>query len=921
MNCCGAANYRLQRAGLSLSWRVCKKREGGRTHQDGETVNIEPQSASMHTRSPRPSAAGHPRVTPWGRVLSLVSLLAIAGLNSSCATMWNPFHTAMQAADHFIPTPPNPIDVLTQHNNPARTGADLVETQLRPEKLEGGEFQRLFDWKVDGQIYGQPLFVAGLQKDGRTLNVVLVTTTHNSVYAFEAPATGSIKMPNRDPLWQVNHKVLGAPQPFYLFGGPGGWLGFNIYPEVGIIATPVVDLSQGLVFVTAKSGSCALLFLFCTPRNRLFALDLATGALKGSTDIEDSYRKVSPGGPPFDAVHQLQRAGLALGADVPHSTGHHVYLTFASHQDAQPYHGFILDFWAVRGSQPVLKHVFCTTCGQPQDVTCKEDTCEGGIWQAGGAPVQDPDGNLYVMSGNGSTALMAQDLATSFIKLDPSLSVVGSWTPPNFHCLNMTDSDLGSAGPVLLSDQGVLIGGGKEGLLYALPVASLQGQILGPGQPLPLDVRNRDVCDYQDADGGQMGGPPWTIQAALHWDDSAFMDVLKLIGKSGLGLGYHHIHGAPVVWTVRDAHAGVRRLVYVSPERDVLRAFEFDQGFVHGAKHGEPPKADAQSRCPNALRGMPGGFLSLSANGPDPSSGILWAAMPRRDQDALARTVPGVLRAYWAYPDENGKLTEIWNSDDGPHPPSDTDCDYVMDSQGDELGNFAKDVPPTIADGKVYMATFSNRLVVYGLKPRLRPALLVAEGGTGEAFGATLSPAAPLPMRVEPGGRAKISITATNTGQQTWRITDGIRLDSQTIPDFDQSVVSGERALTLQHDVPPQGTYTFNFELRLPTEEGPARYVWRLKRADALAEQPGGDWFGQASVPWRFSVLRASCEDLRQRALSLTDQVTSEYEASRTSGSPAVSEQTAKAVRQLKSEAAQRHCSLRPNVMVMPNIG
>jgi hypothetical protein len=38
-----------------------------------------------------------------------------------------------------------------------------------------------------------------------------------------------------------------------------------------------------------------------------------------------------------------------------------------------------------------------------------------------------------------------------------------------------------------------------------------------------------------------------------------------------------------------------------------------------------------------------------------------------------------------------------------------------MNPGRDRLGTFAKFVPPTVANGRVYMATFSNRIAVYGL--------------------------------------------------------------------------------------------------------------------------------------------------------------------------------------------------------------
>ena len=91
-------------------------------------------------------------------------------------------------------------------------------------------------------------------------------------------------------------------------------------------------------------------------------------------------------------------------------------------------------------------------------------------------------------------------------------------------------------------------------------------------------------------------------------------------------------------------------------------------------------------------QGMPGGFLSISANGGD--DGILWAAIPYQD-DAWVEIVRGTLRAFDA-----NTLELLWSTD-GNEP-----ADHF---------DFAKYVPPTIANGKVYLATFSDRLNVYGL--------------------------------------------------------------------------------------------------------------------------------------------------------------------------------------------------------------
>src|SRR5215510_7339469 len=79
------------------------------------------------------------------------------------------------------------VNVLTQHNNNNRTGANLNETTLNTSNVRPGRFGKLFSRAVDGQIYTQPLYVSQLAIPERgTRNVVYVATQHNSVYAFDA---------------------------------------------------------------------------------------------------------------------------------------------------------------------------------------------------------------------------------------------------------------------------------------------------------------------------------------------------------------------------------------------------------------------------------------------------------------------------------------------------------------------------------------------------------------------------------------------------------------------------------------------------------------------------------------------------------------------------------------------------------------
>src|SRR5262245_22992682 len=79
------------------------------------------------------------------------------------------------------------VNVLTYHNNNARTGVNSNETNLTPANVRPETFGKLFNYTVDGHIYAQPLYVSGLDIPGRgKRNVVFIATQHNSVYALDA---------------------------------------------------------------------------------------------------------------------------------------------------------------------------------------------------------------------------------------------------------------------------------------------------------------------------------------------------------------------------------------------------------------------------------------------------------------------------------------------------------------------------------------------------------------------------------------------------------------------------------------------------------------------------------------------------------------------------------------------------------------
>src|SRR5690242_21677425 len=71
---------------------------------------------------------------------------------------------------------PAQVSVLTQSNNPARTGWNKQETILNTSNVNMSNFGKLFALNVDGYIYAQPLYVPNVSVNGTSHNVVFVAT-------------------------------------------------------------------------------------------------------------------------------------------------------------------------------------------------------------------------------------------------------------------------------------------------------------------------------------------------------------------------------------------------------------------------------------------------------------------------------------------------------------------------------------------------------------------------------------------------------------------------------------------------------------------------------------------------------------------------------------------------------------------------
>ena len=363
--------------------------------------------------------------------------------------------------------------VLTYHNDNARTGANTNESQLTLANVNTNTFGLLLKYPVDAFVYGQPLFVQGVEipRKGK-YDVVYVVTENDSVYAFDANGNSSS---DSGQLWHVSLGEGVDVVTNHEFGNRyhNGVLQ-DMLPRVGITCTPVIDTASGTIYTLALNRVAT-----ASSTNfyqRLHALDLATGAEKPGSPV---LVKATCPGTGMDSTNgvvtfvtrqQNQRCALTLAGGV-------VYVAYASYADTDPYHGWIIGFNAAT-LQPLTNYVFNVTPNATTAVFGPE-AGEGGLWMSGSGLCVDDHTNLYFETANGSFDADAGggDYGDSFMKLSTTngLAVLDYFTPYNQAALQAGDVDLGSGGPVLLPDDvgsiahpHLIVGAGKESKIYLI---------------------------------------------------------------------------------------------------------------------------------------------------------------------------------------------------------------------------------------------------------------------------------------------------------------------------------------------------------------------------------------------------------------------------------------------------------------------
>jgi hypothetical protein len=555
------------------------------------------------------------------------------------------------------------VNVVTAHNDIARTGENLSETILTPANVSSnaGLFGKLFSRSVNGFVFAQPLYVPHVTIAGNkgTHNVVYVATGNDYVYAFDADSNGGI---DSAPLWQVSLVTNSSPSGTYT----------TVY---GVTGTPVIDASTSAADPTAQT-----LFVVSSEAEgssqiyRLHALDITSGAEKfgGPFQIQATVAGTGAGSTNgslvFDALYHRQRAGLLLLNGI-------VYVPFGSVNDVGPWHGWIFSYGAATNSMTD------TTTLHQLNVFCTSANGSGaGLWMGGAglaAEVNNPSrpfGRMFVATGNGSYGIVApatgkppysntqNEYGMSVLDLDLAngvMTVEDEFTPYNQSLLNGQDGDLGSGGPVLLPAQTLssgktldpLVEVGKSGMIYILDRDDSN------------DGSNSAANPYAPAGLGGFNGKTDQVVQELQ---------TPIAGQQGWGAG---AWGASAYWNGNLYFGGTSPALSNS-----LAAYSFANGVLSTT----PTSKSSEQFI------YPAPTPSISANGK--TNGIVWVL----DNHAYFGGGSAALLAY----DATNLANLLYSSN----------ANLAQDNPGQAV-EFAV---PTIANGKVYTGQ-ANLLNVYGL--------------------------------------------------------------------------------------------------------------------------------------------------------------------------------------------------------------
>ena len=577
------------------------------------------------------------------------------------------------------------IPVLTRSYNNARSCTNTQESVLQVDNVTRQGIRRLMSLPVPGDLRGceaQPLIIPDVPlSDGTKHDMAVLATMANMIYAYD--------IHNGKLLWKT---IIGTPVK-----GSKKIDMYTINDHWGILSTPVIDPETLTLYCVSWSSPDSTV---ARANHSMHMIGLSDGReLHPAISLEGATYEPGHGFPPqkFQSIARKQRSALLLTNIKGIKT---VFLGCGSvsENDGQA-RGWVV---AVDVKTFTVSAAFATAV----------KFSGGGIWQAGQGLSADSKGFLYCMTGNGSfdgktdwgeCILKLQytppkNATSGVIKVidwwspfsdagrvgkDPSLPHIeegGDLAPSNMN--GADDMDLGSGGPVCIEEFGIVAGAGKDGILYVTNMNKM-------GKTSNKSFLN-PAANY-----GKLKSPPIWFTFFPGFQTSPFpRDVSKLnFLFNGLT---HHQHSTPVVYD-SPVHG---KMLFNWGENGNLRAWTIDHTgkvtYLACSAETASPQAPLSTNG-----GMPGGMLSLSCNGKNTGTGLVWALIPLGD--ANKQLTPGILSCYDAdnfanFPDGSKQIRLLWRS-------SDWGLDFTH----------PKFNVPVVSGGKIFVPTYDARIDVYGL--------------------------------------------------------------------------------------------------------------------------------------------------------------------------------------------------------------
>ena len=587
------------------------------------------------------------------------------------------------------------VNVTTRSYNNYRNGANLNETKLTQAYVaqNGIRLLRVLPMVGDARgSEGMPLVLENItMRDGSTRNIMISATMGNYVYCWDDD-TGAL-------LW-----VQKLGQAIAINGNRqmDAWL---INQNYGILSTPVIDASIGVIYVVAMTSQTND---FANSEFWLHSLYVTDGSvyqpplnLNDATYTDPVTKKTSK----MSYVARKQRCGLGLATIMGRKIV--VVANGSFNEDADTNQGWII-CCDVTDKNMVIGASWTTT----------SKYSGGGVWMGGQGCSIDDQGYIYGMTGNGAfdgisdfgecfyklkytptsppTLQIAQYFApytdTGRIGADPTLadtSLIPNNAPDNEPSGSTSmdspgDEDLGSGGPLLIPakltgySKDVIIGAGKDGIAYVLDANNMGNPELSDYAP-----NNMQAGVY-----AKLLSPPLGFTFNGVGYNCAPTDTSKMQTTHG---GFtHHLHSTPVFYNSPKYGP----MLFCWGENEALRAWALNKDFSLTYLGCGTVIASAVVPSPG---GMPGGMITLSAHGNVPGTGLIHALVPYGDANKTITN--GRYIIYAADNIQNGIIQNLWDSNN---------------FGADQTFTMSKFNIPCVSRGLIRVADYSGNIRVYG---------------------------------------------------------------------------------------------------------------------------------------------------------------------------------------------------------------